>query len=235
MSKEIAKEAFKKVAGNQNGVDNSAKETKEDKNNLAINAIKAVDRLTSPVETVAKKIGQSLDGNESPRVYEDMNYRSQFYAKKMEVEQKKNNELKRLKELENSVKNDEILKQKLEDKILKTQQNAERELSELKEKLERQKQVRFKEHQASEIRKEIKSILEDEQSNISYWFNYQMEQCYHVVQKMMPEALKEDVRRWETEINRIDELKIDNKDKLNKRAEELQSKIILLDEMIERY
>ncbi|MGV2875847.1 GTP-binding protein [Macrococcus capreoli] len=207
------------------------------KNTLAktMSTLKVVDTLNSPVQTVAKSIGQVLDSFESPQLIEDVNYRNQFYTQKYNIEQKKNEELNKLKQLEKETENDEILKRKIKERILKVTQSAEKELRELEIANEKIKKLRIKEHQTNQIREQIEKILVDEKININIWFNDEVEKSYFIMQKVMPESLIEEVQKWQNEINRIEELKSENHNKLVQNVEEINGKLIKLNKLIERY
>ncbi|WP_313352377.1 hypothetical protein, partial [Exiguobacterium sp.] len=65
-----------------------------------LRAVKTFDQVTSPVQTLAKKIGQNIDEQRRQPPAEDIQYRRDFFARKYELEVERDKRLSQLKELE---------------------------------------------------------------------------------------------------------------------------------------
>lgn len=195
-------------------------ESTPEKDSGLVIAAKALDKFTSPVQTVAQKIGESIDGSRKQNKKEDQNYRKDFYAQKMMLEEQRDEKLYQLKKLEDSVQSDAKIIEQLKDKRLKVEQSMDSQLKQLEKKYNEEVAHLEVVTKQKQINEQIDQILVTEKEELNLWFTNEFATIINAIETMVPKQLQSELSEWEKEIAQIEQLKTHDIEKI---TEELNS------------
>lgn len=220
--KDSAKKATKKLALEATGkmtmisneiIDQKVGEEVGEDSQL-LRAVKTFDQVTSPVQTLAKKIGQNIDEQRRQPPVEDTQYRRDFFARKHEMEIERDKRLSQLKELEEKASTTEKLRQDLQLKRQKIEKSVEQEIVRLQNDYDRTLQELKNQHMNKEVERQIHSIVSEEQENVRIWFKSEFGTVSNAIEQMVPAQLNEQLDASKRQIEKIERLKEQGNDRI---------------------
>ncbi|WP_269317702.1 dynamin family protein [Exiguobacterium sp. KJ 601] len=179
-----------------------------------LRAVKTFDQVTSPVQTLAKKIGQNIDEQRRQPPVEDTQYRRDFFARKHEMEIERDKRLSQLKELEEKVSTNEKLRQDLQLKRQKIEKSVEQEIVRLQNDYDWTLQELKNRHMNKEVERQIHSIVSEEQENVRIWFKSEFGTVSNAIEQMVPAQLNEQLDESKKQIEKIERLKEQGNDRI---------------------
>lgn len=213
-TKKIAVEATEKMA--IMGVDmvdrKAGGEVGED--SPLLRAVKTFDQVTSPVQTLAKKIGQNIDEQRRQPPAEDIQYRRDFFARKYELEVERDKRLSQLKELEEKATTNEKIRQDLRLKRQRIEKSVEQEIARVQNEHERMLQELKNRHMYKEIEHQIQSVLSEEQESVRIWFKSEFGVVSNSVEQMVPAQLSKQLEESKEQIEEIERFKKQGSDRV---------------------
>lgn len=206
MAKQVAREVAEKGAIQIAKAVES--KTSKDKGPGTITTILTeLDKITSPFETIAAKIGKSIDGEDVVYEEEDLRYRQEFFAKQSEIEdryERKKQEVRKLeKELEKRQADQKIAREKLMNLEIRQQAEISRQEQKMKQQIETARQTQRENH----IENEVKQILQKEFNQYKLWIEFELERSIQAVSVALQYLSEEKLNRWEDQLNQMVALK----------------------------
>ncbi len=205
------------------------KETTGTNSNTMLTAAKALDQFTSPVQSIAKKIGENIDSTRQQPKREDLNHRKEFYARKYELESERDEKMRQLKSMEEKAKSNMRLRQELEQRRVQVEKTAEQKMGQLETDYENRKQQAAQAHLDSEIEQQLKQLLQEEERQLTAWFKTEFGQVLHVLDHMLPKQLHQELAHWEAQIEQVEALKKEGTDKLDQEISMLKQHLNVID------
>lgn len=193
---------------------------------------KALDQFTSPVQTVAKKIGQQIDSGRSQPKREDLKKRQQFFARKLDIETERDNKFHQLEALEEQALTNERIRKELTLKREQVEKTMTQKLEQLQEQYEKETERVQQEHMQKEIRVQLEQILTEEEQYLNLWFKNEMATLINAVEQLLPHQLKEQLQQWEEQIADVEQLKTNDLSKIQQLIKEHRAYINKLDSVI---
>ncbi len=240
-AKEAMKVAAKKVAlevaekavitGIQTMTEANKEVTGTNSNNM-LTAAKALDQFTSPVQSIAKKIGENIDSTRQQPKREDLNHRKEFYARKYELESERDEKMRQLKSMEEKAKSNTRLRQELEQRRVQVEKTVEQKIGQLETDYENKKQQAAQAHLDSEIEQQLKQLLQEEERQLTAWFKTEFGQVLHVLDHMLPKQLHQELAHWEEQIEQVEALKKEGTDKLDQEISMLKQHLNVIDAIL---
>lgn len=197
-----------------------------------LKAAKALDQFTSPVQTVAKKIGQQIDSGRSQPKREDLKKRQQFFARKLDIETERDNKFHQLEALEEQALTNERIRKELTLKREQVEKTMTQKLEQLQEQYEKETERVQQEHMQKEIRVQLEQILTEEEQYLNLWFKNEMATLINAVEQLLPHQLKEQLQQWEEQIADVEQLKTNDLSKIQQLIKEHRAYINKLDSVI---
>lgn len=197
-----------------------------------LKAAKALDQFTSPVQTVAKKIGQQIDSGRSQPKREDLEQRQQFFARKLAIETERDNKFYQLEALEEQALTNERIRKELTLKREQVEKTMTQKLAQLQEQYEKETERVQQEHMQKEIRVQLEKILTEEEQYLNLWFKNEMATLVNAVEQLLPHQLKEQLQQWEQQIADVEQLKTNDLSKIQQLIKEHRAYINELDSVI---
>lgn len=213
-TKKIAVEATEKMAimGAEMVDRKAGGEVGED--SQLLRAVKTFDQVTSPVQTMAKKIGQNIDEQRRQPPMEDIQYRREFFARKHELEVERDKRLSQLKELEEKATTNEKMRQDLQLKRQKIEKSVEQELVRVQNEHERTLQELKNRHMYKEVEHQIQSVLSEEQESVRIWFKSEFGVVSNSIEQMIPAQLSQQLEESKEQIEEIERFKKQGSDRV---------------------
>ncbi len=205
------------------------KETTGTNSNSMLTAAKALDQFTSPVQSIAKKIGENIDSTRQQPKREDLNHRKEFYARKYELESERDEKMRQLKSMEEKAKSNLRLRQELEQRRIQVEKTVEQKMGQLETDYENRKQQAEQAHLDSEIEQQLKQLLQEEERQLTAWFKTEFGQVLHVLDHMLPKQLHQELVHWEEQIEQVEALKKEGTDKLDQEISMLKQHLNVID------
>lgn len=232
-AKKVALEVAEKavVTGIQT-ITEANKETTGTNSNNMLTAAKALDQFTSPVQSIAKKIGENIDSTRQQPKREDLNHRKEFYARKYELESERDEKMRQLKSMEEKAKSNLRLRQELEQRRVQVEKTAEQKMGQLETDYENRKQEAAQAHLDSEIEQQLKQLLQEEERQLTAWFKTEFGQVLHVLDHMLPKQLHQELAHWEEQIEQVEALKKEGTDKLDQEISMLKQHLNVIDAIL---
>lgn len=229
-AKKVALEVAEKavVTGIQTMTEANKEATGTNSNNM-LTAAKALDQFTSPVQSIAKKIGENIDSTRQQPKREDLNHRKEFYARKYELESERDEKMRQLKSMEEKAKSNLRLRQELEQRRIQVEKTAEQKMGQLETDYENRKQQAAQAHLDSEIEQQLKQLLQEEERQLTAWFKTEFGQVLHVLDHMLPKQLHQELVHWEEQIEQVEALKKEGTDKLDQEISMLKQHLNVID------
>ena len=187
-----------------------------------LTAVKTLDAVTSPVETLAAKIGQSIDGNREVVVTEDIEQRNQFFAQKYEVELHYQNRLVELRKLEQQVQGNELLHAQLEKKLEHLQQKQQTQVQKMEKERQESIQKLQQQHFKKQLDAQVRSIVEEEKQHYSQWIQSEFARIYQTVETMLPKHYYGELSKWEEKLEEVEQMKQNQSSEVKSEMEELE-------------
>lgn len=229
-AKKVALEVAEKavVTGIQTMTEANKETTGTNSNNM-LTAAKALDQFTSPVQSIAKKIGENIDSTRQQPKREDLNHRKEFYARKYELESERDEKMRQLKSMEEKAKSNLRLRQELEQRRVQVEKTAEQKMGQLETDYENRKQQAAQAHLDSEIEQQLKQLLQEEERQLTAWFKTEFGQVLHVLDHMLPKQLHQELAHWEEQIEQVEALKKEGTDRLDQEISMLKQHLNVID------
>lgn len=224
-AKKVASEATEKVIkAGVSAVAEGAKKAGDGSNSKSesgiLKAAKALDQFTSPVQTIAKKIGEQIDETRHQPKQEDMQHRRQFFERKMEVEAQRDDKLRQLEALKSQAKNNERIRKELTLKHEQIEQRMKNKVKQLEENYEAETKRLQKEHFLNEINKQLEQVLTDEEQYLTLWFKTEFANLLNAADQILPKQLTEQLQIWEQQITEIEHMKLTDTSKIQQLIDE---------------
>lgn len=172
-----------------------------------LRAVKTFDQVTSPVQTLAKKIGQNIDEQRRQPPVEDTQHRRDFFARKHELEVERDKRVSQLKELEERATTSEKMRQDLQIKRQKIEKSVEQEIARVQNEHERTLQEIKNRHMYKEVERQIQSVLTEEQENVRIWFKSEFGVVSNSIEQMVPAQLSKQLEEANEQIEQIEQFK----------------------------
>ena len=232
-TKKIAVEATEKMA--IMGVDmvdrKAGGEVGED--SPLLRAVKTFDQVTSPVQTLAKKIGQNIDEQRRQPPAEDIQYRRDFFARKYELEVERDKRLSQLKELEEKATTNEKIRQDLRLKRQRIEKSVEQEIARVQNEHERMLQELKNRHMYKEIEHQIQSVLSQEQESVRIWFKSEFGVVSNSIEQMVPAQLSKQLEESKEQIEEIERFKKQGSDRVEVELQASQHALQKIDMLLD--
>lgn len=216
-SKKIAREGAEKLAKR---AAQQALPAKDGKANPAANLLTTLDTVTSPFETMAKSIGQAIDGGDQVYHEEDLEYRQQFFSWKANVERSYDERKDQLRDLERAMKDDEAIRQAAQKKLaqLERQQKeeVERKEREWKEKIARESERKKREH----VERHIHEMLAEEAEHYELWVGLELDRAAQAAAIAFPKLAHDKLDRWQGELDSVMNAYENGKESVERELEE---------------
>lgn len=220
ITKQVVKETGKEV------VKQTAKQAgKEALKRIGIKSLKVIGNFTSPVETVATKIGEVIDSNRKENLVLDTEHRQKFFMKKQQIEsqfQFKTNELSQLREQQRA---NATLVRNIEGKIKRVDQNKEEELKKLEQSIKqdqaRLNKIRFEES----IQEQMDSLCIGEQDKFKSWVKLELDRVMLMLENTLPSYYKDELSKLTQQIETIETESKLNKGTINDRLSALHQEL----------
>lgn len=234
VAKEAAKQARKKVVQElaEKTLIAGVQAASNKSDNKVLKAAQALDKFTSPVQTIAKKIGESIDSTRSQPVQEDMQYRRDFFARKYELESERDAKLIQLQELEQRAQMNEKMKQEVAQKRSQVEQASQQKLEQLEKNYEQQLQQAHEKHINDEIAMQLQLILSAEEQQLNDWFKTEFATILNTVEKILPQQLQQQLQSWEDQIQHVEHLKAQGASKITEQLSTLQQNLKVINAAI---
>lgn len=201
-------------------------------NNKVLQAAQTLDKFTSPVQTIAKKIGESIDSTRSQPVQEDMEYRRNFFTRKYALESERDGKLIELQELEQRTQMNEKMKQEVTRKRLQIEQNSQQKLDQLEKNYEQQLKDAHEKHINDEMAKQLQLILSGEKQQLNNWFKTEFGIILNIVEKMLPIQLEQQLKIWEEQIQYVEHVKEQGLSEITEQLSNLQQNLKVINAAI---
>ncbi|TSI05125.1 dynamin family protein [Lysinibacillus sp. BW-2-10] len=196
-------------------------------------AIKTLDMVTSPIETLAVKIGKSIDGNRAPMETEDIEHRNQFFTKKYEIERQYQERVNTLSQLEQQAKENEAIRVQYERKLENLQTDLQNQLQQLEKQREETLQQQQKKHYQTQILQQVTEILEEEKANYREWIQTEFARIYQTVETMLPEHYYGELATWEEKLNEVEQMKRHQSQDVTVKMEEMRAHLEKCESLLE--
>lgn len=208
-AKAAAKVALKKTATElaEKTVVAGLQAASSEKKSAWVAGAQALDKMTSPVQTIATKIGTQIDEGRQQPEKEDLHHRRAFFANKLQIETERDERLAKLRDMEEKATANEQLQQQLTTKREKLKQQAETKLADLEKAYEQEKISTLQQHRASAISQHIATVLKDEEQQLNEWFNLQFSSMLHVIKQMVPAQFDAQLDEWHQQLTALEQLK----------------------------
>ncbi|TCI77786.1 hypothetical protein EVJ20_07445 [Exiguobacterium sp. SH0S1] len=178
-----------------------------DEDSQLLRAVKTFDQATSPVQTLAKKIGKDIDEQRRQPPIEDTQHRRDFFARKHELEVERDKRVSQLKELEEKATTSEKIRQDLELRRKKIETSVEQEIARVQKEHDRMlREIKIR-HMHKEIERQIQTVLTGEQENVTVWFKSEFGTVLNSVEQMIPVQLSKQLEERNEQIEQIEQFK----------------------------
>ena len=202
------------------------------KNDKLLKAAQALDKFTSPVQTVATKIGESIDATRSQSVQEDAQYRRDFFARKYELESERDIKMQQLTELEQRAQTNEKIRQEVTQKRAQIERAAQQKIEQLEQNYQKDLQQAHENHINSQIEAQLQHILSEEEQQLNDWFKTEFATILNTVEKMLPQQLQQDLQSWEQQIQHVEQLRAQDATKVTEELAVLQQRLQVIESML---
>lgn len=180
---------------------------KDGKPSVWVTGAQVLDKMTSPVQTIASQIGEQIDQNRKQPEKEDLHHRQTFFANKMKIEAARDEKLMKLNAMKEKVAQNERLKRELAMKLEKVETQAKQEVATLERQYEEEKQRVVAQQLQTAIEQHITKLLTAEKVELHQWLTLQFDQLVSVVATMVPEQFNAQLNEWEETLNTLESLK----------------------------
>lgn len=239
-AKKAAKEAAKKIALETaekaliNGVQIAVSTTSSPDGNgsKVLKAAKALDQFTSPIQTIAKKIGSNIDSTRTQPKQEDLQHRREFFARKFEMESERDERVHQLKELEEKASTNERIRQEVMQKRVQVEKTSENKIQQLEADYEKEVQRAQEAHINAEIEVQIQQVLQEEEQQLNLWFKTEFGMLLNSVEQMLPKQLQQELQQWEQQIQHIEQLKSDDSSKIQQELDAYKQHLQTIESML---
>lgn len=235
--KEASKEALKKVARESAekviiaGVE-AVTTTNNDNENKILKAAKALDKFTSPIQTIAKKIGENIDATRSQPVEEDLQHRRDFFARKYALESERDEKMHQLMELEQRAQTNERIHQELIQKRSQVESTSQLKIEQLELNYQKEVQRAQEVHVNAEIESQLQKVLYEEEQQLNLWFKTEFATILNSIEQMLPKQLQQDLQHWEQQIQHIEQLKTDDNTTIEQELVALKQQLQIIESML---
>lgn len=235
MAKKVAKEAAKKatreaaekaiIAGLSKVAEEKSKShaTKGETNsseNFTLRAAKALDQFTSPVQTVAKKIGQHIDQSRQQPKQENLQHRRDFFERKFEIESHRDEKIRQLEAIQSQAKDNERVRHELNIKRDQMERAVEDKLKKLETDYNSERKRIEQEQFLKQVSEQMEKVLLEEEEYLNLWFKSEFENILSAAKQMIPKHLKEQVNHFENQMEEMEHLKRNDAAKIQQLIEE---------------
>ena len=206
---QIAKEAMKAAARQQ--AKQTAKvitktlveETAKRSNPNDASMWKALDQITSPLETVAVRIGKSMDADRKQDVRIDYEHQARFHAERQQVLHAFTKKQELLDEMLREASEKETLKQKIDQKRQYLQDERERQLQQLeREEIEAMKKAETQ-HIQEQVEGTVDRLIQEENEAFEQWLQLETLNIQRVMEEELPRHYREELGEWEERLTKL--------------------------------
>lgn len=206
---QIAKEAMKAAARQQ--AKQTAKvitktlveETAKRSNPNDASMWKALDQITSPLETVAVRIGKSMDADRKQDVRIDYEHQARFHAERQQVLHAFTKKQELLDEMLREAGEKETLKQKINQKRQYLQDERERQLQQLeREEIEAMKKAETQ-HIQEQVEGTVDRLIKEESEAFEQWLQLETLNIQRVMEEELPRHYREELGEWEERLTKL--------------------------------
>lgn len=206
---QIAKEAMKAAARQQ--AKQTAKvitktlveETAKRSNPNDASMWKALDQITSPLETVAVRIGKSMDADRKQDVRIDYEHQARFHAERQQVLHAFTKKQELLDEMLREAGEKETLKQKIDQKRQYLQDERERQLQQLeREEIEAMKKAETQ-HIQEQVEGTVDRLVQEESEAFEQWLQLETLNIQRVMEEELPRHYREELGEWEERLTKL--------------------------------
>lgn len=206
---QIAKEAMKAAARQQ--AKQTAKvitktlveETAKRSNPNDASMWKALDQITSPLETVAVRIGKSMDADRKQDVRIDYEHQARFHAERQQVLHAFTKKQELLDEMLREASEKETLKQKIDQKRQYLQDERERQLQQLeREEIEAMKKAETQ-HIQEQVEGTVDRLIQEESEAFEQWLQLETLNIQRVMEEELPRHYREELGEWEERLTKL--------------------------------
>lgn len=206
---QIAKEAMKAAARQQ--AKQTAKvitktlveETAKRSNPNDASMWKALDQITSPLETVAVRIGKSMDADRKQDVRIDYEHQARFHAERQQVLHAFTKKQELLDEMLREAGEKETLKQKIDQKRQYLQDERERQLQQLeREEIEAMKKAETQ-HIQEQVEGTVDRLVQEESEAFEQWLQLETLNIQRVMEEELPRHYREELVEWEERLTKL--------------------------------
>ena len=206
---QIAKEAMKAAARQQ--AKQTAKvitktlveETAKRSNPNDASMWKALDQITSPLETVAVRIGKSMDADRKQDVRIDYEHQARFHAERQQVLHAFTKKQELLDEMLREAGEKETLKQKINQKRQYLQDERERQLQQLeREEIEAMKKAETQ-HIQEQVEGTVDRLIQEESEAFEQWLQLETLNIQRVMEEELPRHYREELGEWEERLTKL--------------------------------
>ncbi|MGI1820939.1 dynamin family protein [Exiguobacterium sp. TRN 1102] len=206
---QIAKEAMKAAARQQ--AKQTAKvitktlveETAKRSNPNDASMWKALDQITSPLETVAVRIGKSMDADRQQDMRIDYEHQARFHAERQQVLHAFTKKQELLDEMLREAGEKETLKQKINQKRQYLQDERERQLQQLeREEIEAMKKAETQ-HIQEQVEGTVDRLIREESEAFEQWLQLETLNIQRVMEEELPRHYREELGEWEERLTKL--------------------------------
>lgn len=206
---QIAKEAMKAAARQQ--AKQTAKvitktlveETAKRSNPNGASMWKALDQITSPLETVAVRIGKSMDADRQQDTRIDYDHQARFHAERQQVLHAFTKKQELLDELLREAGEKEALKQKIDLKRQHLQEDRARQLQQLeREEIEEMKKAEAQ-HIQEQVEGTVGNLIREESEAFEQWLQLETLNIQRVMEEELPRHYREELGEWEERLTKL--------------------------------
>ena len=221
-----------KVAEEKDKTDTNSTDKEKQSDNFALRAAKALDQFTSPVQTIATKIGEQIDQTRNQPKQEDLKHRRDFFERKMELETQRDDKIRQLEALQNQANENERVRKELSLKRDQIEKTMENKLKKLEDDYNSETKRLEEEHFLKEISAQVEQVLSEEEEYLNLWFRSEFENVLNAVTQMMPKHLKEQLQQFEEQIEQVEQLKKNDASKIQRMIDEGKNHLSIIEAII---
>lgn len=178
-------------------------ETEKRSTKKEVSMWKALDQITSPLETVAVRIGKSMDADRQQDMRIDYEHQARFHAERQQVLHAFTKKQELLDEMLREAGEKETLKQKIDQKRQYLQDERERQLQQL----EREETEAMKKAETQHIQEQVEGtvdrIVQEESEAFEQWLQLETLNIQRVMEEELPRHYREELGEWEERLTKL--------------------------------
>lgn len=178
-------------------------ETEKRSTKKEVSMWKALDQITSPLETVAVRIGKSIDADRQQDMRIDYEHQARFHAERQQVLHAFTKKQELLDEMLREAGEKETLKQKIDQKRQYLQDERERQLQQLeREEIEAMKKAETQ-HIQEQVEGTVDRLIREEGEAFEQWLQFETLNIQRVMEEELPLHYREELCEWEERLTKL--------------------------------